>query len=135
MLILDAPSRDLCSVKRQETNTPLQALLLLNDPQILEASKALALRAWHDGGPTAVDRIAYMFRSVTSDLPDEEELSVLTRYFEAERAFYATAAEEAEAYLSAGAFVLPDTLPVHEMAAYTLVANAIFNLDEAISRG
>jgi hypothetical protein len=135
MLILDAPSRDLCSVKRQETNTPLQALLLLNDPQILEASKALALRAWHDGGPTAADRIAYMFRSVTSDLPDEEELSVLTRYFEAERAFYATAAEEAEAYLSAGAFVLPDTLPVHEMAAYTLVANAIFNLDEAISRG
>lgn len=135
MLILDAPSRDLCSVKRQETNTPLQALLLLNYPQILEASRALALRAWQDGGEDAADRIAFMFRSVTSDAPQKEELRVLLDYFEAERQFYATAPESAEAYLSASAFTTPKIVPLHDMAAYTLVANAIFNLDEAITRG
>ncbi len=135
MLIMDAPSRDLCTVKRQETNTPLQALLLLNDPQVLEASKALALRAWKEGGEEPAERIAFMFRAVTSAAPDEAELKVLVDYFEEERQSYTTARDAAEAYLATGDYTLPDTLPAEEMAAYTLVANTIFNLDEAITRG
>ncbi|MCR9098380.1 MAG: PSD1 and planctomycete cytochrome C domain-containing protein [bacterium] len=135
MLIMDAPSRDLCSVKRQETNTPLQALLLLNDPQVLEASKALALQAWEQGGADAAERIAYMFRAVTSASPEEAELQLLLDYFEDERAAYTEKQKEAKSYLSVGSYTLPDTLPLADMAAYTLVANTIFNLDEAITRG
>lgn len=135
MLIMDAPSRDLCTVKRQETNTPLQALLLLNDPQVLEASKALALRAWEEGGEDAAGRIAYMFRAVTSASPEEAELELLLDYFKEERAVYAQKNKEAKAYLSVGAFTLPENLPLADIAAYTLVANTIFNLDEAITRG
>jgi hypothetical protein len=135
MLIMDAPSRDLCSVKRQETNTPLQALLLLNDPQVLEASKSLALQAWEQGGADAAERITYMFRAVTSASPEEAELQLLLDYFEEERAAYTEKQEEARSYLSVGAYTLPDTLPLADMAAYTLVANTIFNLDEAITRG
>ncbi|MEQ8706231.1 MAG: PSD1 and planctomycete cytochrome C domain-containing protein [Phaeodactylibacter sp.] len=135
MLIMDAPSRDLCTVKRQETNTPLQALLLLNDPQVLEASKALALQAWEKGGNSAKERIAFIFQSVTSAALNAAELEVLLDYFEEERAAYAETPEAAENYLSTGAYTLPDTLPVADIAAYTLVANTIFNLDEAITRG
>jgi hypothetical protein len=134
MLIMDAPSRDLCTVKRQETNTPLQALLLLNDPQVLDASKALALRAWEQEESTQ-ERIVFIFRSVTSSLPDESELQVLLDYFEEERANYRQAPEQTRAYLANGAFRVPDTVPAADIAAYTLVANTIFNLDEAITRG
>ncbi|MBV6653167.1 MAG: PSD1 domain-containing protein [Mameliella sp.] len=135
MLIMDAPSRDLCSVKRQETNTPLQALLLLNDPQVIDASKALALKAWNDGGEDARARISFMFQSVTSAPPEEEELQVLLTYFEEELGAYEAYPDAAKAYLATGTFQLPESVPTEDIAAYTIIANTIFNLDEAITRG
>lgn len=135
MLIFDAPTRDLCTVERQETNTPLQALMLLNNPQIIEASKALAYRAWslEDTDPQA--RISWMFRRVTSAQPNEEELAVLLDYFAEEQQRYRNNPEAAAAYLGTGNYQLPEDAPVTELAAYALVANTIFNLDEAITRG
>jgi len=135
MLILDAPTRDLCTVERQKTNTPLQALLLLNDPQVLEASKSLAYRAWSDIEGTPAERITYMFRLVTSFQPSEEELSVLTDYFGTELAAFEEDSERAEDYLSSGMYTFPEEVPAETMAAYALVANTIFNLDKALTRG
>lgn len=135
MMIFDAPSRDLCSVKREETNTPLQALLMLNDPQLLEASKALAHRAWREGGKDAQSRIVFLFRSVTSCKPDQASLDLMLAYFEAEKAAYAAQPEQAKAYLSGGTYTLPEGLPEADIAAYALVAHTIFNLDAALIRG
>ena len=135
MLILDAPTRDLCTVERQKTNTPLQALLLLNDPQVLAASKSLAYRAWNEKEGTPAERITYMFRLVTSCQPSEEELNVLTDYFDTELAAFEEDPERAEAYLSIGTYTSPKDLPTGTIAAYTLVANTIFNLDKALIRG
>src|SRR5271157_3358961 len=70
MTTLDAPSREACQVRRERTNTPLQALLLLNEPQFVEASRALAERTLREAGPTTDERLSYMFRLATSRLPD-----------------------------------------------------------------
>jgi len=135
MLIFDAPTRDLCTVERQETNTPLQALMLLNNPQIIEASKALAHRAWQLPDTDPQERIAWMFRRVTSSHPQAEELDILVDYFAEEYQRYQDNPQAAEAYLATGNYQLPKDAPSTELAAYALVANTIFNLDEAITRG
>ena len=68
MTTFDAPSREACQVRRERTNTPLQALLLMNEPQFIEAARALAERTLREAGPTADDRLTYMFRLVTVPL-------------------------------------------------------------------
>ena len=77
MLTFDATSREVCAVKRQPTATPLQALVLLNDPQYVEAARALAQHAIHDAGPSLDDQATYIFRSLTGRRPGERELEVL----------------------------------------------------------
>ena len=133
MMTFDAPSRDLCIVKRQETNTPLQALVLLNDPQLVEAARLLAHKAIDKGGQESKDRISYMFKSATSRAPEEEEINLLLNYFQEEQDKFITSPERAEDYLKVGEFTLQTNIPKTEMAAYALVANAILNLDEAIT--
>ena len=135
MMAFDAPSRDLCTVKRQETNTPLQALVLLNDPQVVEASRMLAHRAIDNAGGEVRERIAYMFRLATSRTPEEGELALLAQYFEEERLRFTGQPEAAEQYLQVGEYTLQTETQDAELAAYALVANAILNLDEAITRG
>ncbi|WP_460540342.1 PSD1 and planctomycete cytochrome C domain-containing protein, partial [Echinicola sediminis] len=81
MNIFDAPSRDFCEVKRQETSTPLQALVMLNDPQIMEASEHLAKEIMKDPSLSDEQRIYNIFRRITSRSPDEKEMEKLLRYF------------------------------------------------------
>lgn len=133
MMTFDAPSRDLCTVKRQETNTPLQALVLLNDPQIIEAARLLAHEAIDKGGQTNKERIAYLFQLATSRNPNEEEANILLEYFETEQKKFMDTPKRAENYLKVGEYTLQSDVPKAELAAYTLVANAILNLDEAIT--
>lgn len=135
MMAFDAPSRDLCAVKRQQTNTPLQALVLLNDPQVVEAARMLAHKAADHAGAEVRERIAYIFRLATSRAPGEKELDILARYFEEERQRFAEQPEQAEQYLKVGEYTLQTQMPDAELAAYALLANAILNLDEAITRG
>ncbi|MCB0584870.1 MAG: PSD1 domain-containing protein [Phaeodactylibacter sp.] len=135
MMTFDTPSRDLCTVKRQETNTPLQALVLLNDPQSVEAARMLAHQAIDHAGAETKERIAYMFRLATSRAPEKEELEFLVQYFEEEELKFTDRPEAAEKYLQVGEFILQTEMPGAELAAYALVANAILNLDEAITRG
>src|SRR5438874_13767354 len=77
MTTFDAPSRESCQVRRERTNTPLQALLLMNEPQFIEASRALAERTLREGGSTTEDRLTYLFRLVTGRCPDAKDLTEL----------------------------------------------------------
>lgn len=134
MMTFDAASRDFCTVKRQTTSTPLQALVLLNDPQIVEAARVLAHNAMQTETDTA-QRIAYMFRLATTRTPSTEELALLAGYFEEEYDRFEENPEAAKSFLKIGAYQPEKIKATSETAAYAIVANAIFNLDETITRG
>jgi hypothetical protein len=134
MMTFDAASRDFCTVKRQSTSTPLQALVLLNDPQIVEAARVLA----HNAMETETDteqRIAYMFRLATTRVPSSDELALLTGYFEEEYKRFEEDPKAAKSFLAIGEYKSEKVENTSETAAYAIVANAIFNLDETITRG
>jgi len=134
MMTFDAASRDICAVKRQTTSTPLQALVMLNDPQIVEASRVLAYRSL-EKYQDLEKRIAMMFRLATSREIKEDELKNLVGYFEEEKNRFTENPKDAKALLQIGEYPQKELAPLSEMAAYTIVANAIFNLDETITRG
>ena len=133
-MIFDAVSRDVCSAKRPMTGTPLQALVLLNDPQILEASRVLAYKTVEEK-ETAKERIAAMFRLATSREIKTDELDNLLSFFEGQRARFLEDEAAAKSLLSIGLYPQQELLSEPEIAAYTMVASAIFNLDETITRG
>jgi hypothetical protein len=135
MMAFDAPTRDFCTVERQKTSTPLQALVLLNDPQMIEANRVMAYRAIEQAGASPRERIAYLFRLATSRQPRESELLPLLDYFELELARFRANPTAAERFLALGQYPHQDLAPLAETAAYALLANAIFNLDEAITKG
>ncbi len=132
MMIFDAPNRETCVVRRERTNTPLQALALMNDPQFVEAAHALAHRMVEEGGESAPDRIAYAFECATSRPPTEDEQHVLLDVFEAQRHEFENAPDAAKTLLS------PCDSGHEEaaiLAAYSVIANLILNLDETLTKG
>jgi hypothetical protein len=135
MLIFDAPTREYCVVRRPRTNTPLQALALLNDPQIVEASRALAQRILLEGGRTAAGRIAYGFRLTTSRKASPEEISVLAGILEKQLADFRQDKAAAEKLLQVGAFKARADLDPAELAAWTTLASLMLNLDETVTKG
>jgi hypothetical protein len=131
----DAAERLFCTVTRQRTSTPLQALVLLNDPQYVEAARAIAERTMAEGGATARDRITYAFRLVTSRHPRPDELALLEKLFQEEQATFAHDAKAATGLASVGEHrrtgeAKPDASP--ESAALTVVASTLLNFDEAV---
>ena len=132
--LLDAPSRETCTVRRSRTNTPLAALALLNDVQFFETARALAQRTLTEAGPEAKDRANYAFRLATARRPTDDELAILVRQYEAQQAAYAADPEAAKKVLTVGENKPPDGLDPVELAAWTLVANCILNLDETMSK-
>ncbi|GBF20378.1 MULTISPECIES: PSD1 and planctomycete cytochrome C domain-containing protein [Arenibacter] len=134
MMTFDAASRDLCTVKRQETNTPLQALVLLNDPQIIEASRLIAKNAI-DRNKEIGDQIKYIFKLATSRTPDEEELSMLNNYYNSMLQKVDEEGIDPQDYLSIGDFEIDSSYSKKQLAALALTAHAILNLDETITRG
>ncbi|SHF49230.1 Planctomycete cytochrome C [Arenibacter palladensis] len=134
MMTFDAASRDLCTVKRQETNTPLQALVLLNDPQIIEASRLIAKNAI-DRNKEINDQIKYIFKLATSRSPDEEELSMLHNYYNSMLQKVDEEGIDAQDYLSIGDFEIDSSYSKNQLAALALTAHTILNLDETITRG
>lgn len=135
MTVFDAPSREQCTIQRRPTSTPMQALVLLNDPQYTEASRLIATRMLQEGGETATDRIHFAFRLATSRSPKAEELTLLNDLLEKEQADFETETTAAKQLTSIGEFPLADDVDVAELAAYTVVANAILNLTETILKG
>ena len=130
MAIFDAPTRETCVVRRLVTNTPLQALVLMNDPQFFNAARALGARMIHEGGSTATDRVRYGFRLATSRLPRPEELRILEAGLARERKrFQSDAAAAAALVLNRGA---AEERP--DLAAYAMTASTILNLNETITK-
>jgi hypothetical protein len=134
MANFDAPSREVCQVKRSRTNTPLQALELLNDVTYIEAARHLAERMLTEGGRTPDERITFAFRRATARRPSDDELRILRRGLDRYRTLYAsdpTAAAKLDA--QGDSPVRPGLDPV-ELAACTATADVILNLDETITR-
>ncbi len=134
MMTFDAASRDLCTVKRQETNTPLQALVLLNDPQIIEASRLIAKNAI-DRNTEIIDQIKYIFKLATSRSPDEDELSMLNNYYTSMLQKVDEEGIDPQDYLSIGDYEIDESYSKKQLAALALTAHTILNLDETITRG
>ncbi len=134
MITFDAATRNYCVVKRQTTSTPLQALVLLNDPQVTEASRAFAERMITEGGNSPKSRIQFGFRNATSRYPQDKELEALTEILEFEQATFADDPGAALALLSVGERSIAKDYKNSELAAYSVVASALFNLDETITK-
>lgn len=134
MLLFDAPNRETCTVKRSRTNTPLQALALLNETTFVEAAHGLANRMIGEGGATPANRISHAFRLAIGRQPTANELAALVAGFEADLATFTAAPERAEKFVAVGLVKKPDGVPAPEFAAYSLAANVIINLDEFVMR-
>jgi hypothetical protein len=130
----DAPDRETCTVRRARTNTPLQALVLMNDPTYLEASRKLAERLMLEAS-CVEERIRLAFRLATARLPKPAELAVLGKIFEKQLAVYHKDGDAALKLLSVGESKRNETLDVAELAAWTTVASVILNLDETVTKG
>ena len=130
----DAPDREKCTARRAQTNTPLQALALLNDPTYVEASRALAQRALLEGGKDANARIAYAFRLATARKPGKQEMKVLRALLDGRLEAYRQDRAAALKLLAVGESPRNPRLDVSELAAYTTVTSVIFNLDETITK-
>ena len=131
----DAPDRETCTVRRARTNTPLQALVLMNDPTYVEASRKLAERILLEGGTTTEERITFAFRLATARKPTPRELTVLRRVFEQQHARFGVDPAAASKLLSVGESVRNEQVPAHELAAWAAVASVILNLDEVVTKG
>ena len=134
MLLFDAPTREKCIVRRSLTNTPLQALVTLNDVQYVEAARNLAQRMIKKGGFQAQDRIAWGFRLGTSRKIREKELAVLLDVYRYSRERYRADSKAAVKLISMGEFKRDESLDPVEHAATTVVASMILNLDETLTR-
>lgn len=134
MNILDAPSRESCTVRRERTNTPMQALMLMNDPQYFEAARAFAERILNEGGTTSQARIDYAFEIATARLPKSDEAALLLATLEAQTEELAANPEAATELVQVGESASDETLDAVEVAAWTLIANLILNLDEVVNK-
>ena len=134
MTIFDAPTREKCMVERPRTNTPLQALVTMNDPQFTEAARNLAQRMIKEGGKTAQERVAFGYRLVASRQPKPIVANILLAAYNEELENFKNNAEAANKLLGIGASKRDETIGVAEHAAWTIVASMLLNLDEVITR-
>jgi mono/diheme cytochrome c family protein len=133
LVTFDAPDREVCTVRRSRTNTPLQALVLMNDPTYVEAARKLAERMILQTS-AAPDRLAFAFRLATARAPSAKELDVLQRALQLQRDRFARDEKAALKLLAVGESPRDESLPPAELAAYTVVASVILNLDEVVTK-
>lgn len=134
MLIFDAPLKEFCEVRRVRTSSPLQALNLLNDPQMLEAARVLGSKLVENTELSLEEKIALAFRKIISRRPRPEEVEVLMTGYQEELQRYQANPDEAKKFLKVGAYPQNEKLDVVESAAMMHVVSIIYNLDETISK-
>ena len=134
LVAFDAPSREECTAERPRSNTPQQALVLLNDPSYVEAARVFAERILKHGGPTAKERIDWAFHEALSRPPTDKERNVLTQLVEKHLSDYGTDPDAATDLLKVGERTVEDTQDAVELAAWTSLARVVFNLHEIITR-
>ena len=134
MVTFDATTREACTVSRGRTNTPLQALALMNDVTFVEAARVLAQRELSTGARSVSERIERMFRMVTSRVPTARELQILNARYERNASLYRQRPEAASALNRTGMTAVDETVDAAELAALTTVASVLLNLDEVITK-
>jgi hypothetical protein len=134
LLTFDAPTREFCTIRRATTNTPLQALVLWNDVQYVEAARVLAQRILGEEFAGDRARLSDLVRRCTSRSPSPEELVELEAALVAFRARYAAAPEDARALIEAGMSPLDERFEAAELASWTLMCSAVMNLDATITK-
>lgn len=135
LVTFDAPDRETCVVRRARTNTPLQALVLLNDPTYVEASRKLAERMLREAGNSPEERIALAFRLALSRKPSQRETASLLKTVERVTASYRANPAAVEELLKVGETPRDSKLDGTELAAWTIAASVILNLDETLTKG
>ena len=134
MTTFDAPAREICTVNRSRTSTPLQALALLNDVTYVEAARKLAERIVLECGTSANERIRHGFLLATAREPKPDELKVLRHALDERLAEFQNAPSDSEKLLSVGESKRNDKLDPTELAAYTTIASIMLNLDEVVTK-
>ncbi len=134
MTTFDAPSREQSCTRRERSNTPLQALQLMNDVQHFEAARVLAERMMKEGGADTAARVAWAFRLATARPPTADELEILQQSYAEQLERYEANPSAAQKVISAGESKRDENFDPEELAANTLVANLILNLDEVVTK-
>ncbi|WP_282087899.1 PSD1 and planctomycete cytochrome C domain-containing protein [Aquimarina algiphila] len=134
MLTFDAASRDFCTVQRQKTSTPLQALVLMNDPQFIEAATVMAIGVLENDASDEKQKIGALFKKITSRSPDEVELDKLSEYLNEQRQGYVKQETENIDPTVTSTLDVPENIQPRELKAYTALASLLFNLDETITK-
>jgi Protein of unknown function (DUF1553)/Protein of unknown function (DUF1549)/Concanavalin A-like lectin/glucanases superfamily/Planctomycete cytochrome C len=134
MDILNAPSREVCTVRRERTNTPLQALVTLNDPQFIEAARALANRTIQTAGSDPSARIQFLGNRLLARPLSSEEASVVQGSVDQLLAYYREHPDDAAKLLAVGEFRADASIDPAELAAWTMLANEMLNLDEVLTK-
>jgi hypothetical protein len=135
MATFDAPSREICAIKRTRTNSPLQAFVTLNDVVYIEAAQALARRIVREGGDSVESRMRYALLLSLGRPAEDEQVKVLLDLFEAERSEFASNLDAAKALATDPLGPLPEGADAAELAAWTSVANVLLNLDGVLTKG
>ncbi len=135
LMTFDAPDRETCTVRRSRTNTPLQALVLLNDPTYVEASRKLAERILLEGGASVENRLTFAFRTVLSRPPRPQELSVLKNIYTQQLEKFRQNETAALKLLKVGESPRNEQLDVAELATWATISSVLLNLDETVTKG
>jgi hypothetical protein len=134
MLAFDAPSREECTAERPRSNTPQQALVLLNDPIFAEAARVFAERVLHEGGDDVENRIEWAMNQALCRMPVDDERALLQALYARHLAEFRRDPDAAQAALNVGEWAVPRDIDIAELAAWTSVARVIMNLAEVITR-
>jgi hypothetical protein len=134
MEIFNAPNRETCVVRRERTNTPLQALVTLNDVQFIEAARVLASRALKEGGANPLAKADYIVQRILSRPLRKEERTIVARSLADLESFYKTHPKEARELIATGDSKPDATLEPERLAAWTMLTNQLMNLDEALNK-
>ncbi len=135
MATFDAPQREYCVVRRSRTNTPLQAIVMLHDPQFVEAARHLGQRMMTEGGATVEQQIEYGFRLCTARRPSDQEAEVLKKIFEQRHLQYQKDSKAAARLLAVGESNVDPSLDQAELAAWTTLGRVLLNLSEFVTKG
>jgi hypothetical protein len=134
MAVLDTGDREYCTVRPKRTNTPLQALTLMNEMTFVESARKLGERMLNEGGGTDLERIIFVFRSVATRSPTPDETQLLTHALNDFRREFEADSTAADAIQQVGNSAANQALPKVELAAATALANVLLNLDEVTTR-
>ena len=135
MAIFDAPNRETCTVRRERTNTPLQALVLMNDVQFFEAARKFGERVMKEGGKGTEERIRFIYRTALGRLPSESEKSSILNLYNEHLKDFSNSKDTVSEILSSGESPLDESLNATELASWTMITHLILNLSETVTKG